>query len=143
MVFLSRRIGADTPGADPREDASGTGSASRFDLRSQLASRHVVLRSNTKRVSDTIEESEQPCDVNGLCDLIFLPTRIAQLLHIFRSRTVGCLCNQLDIIKQNALRRCQARFVELTLQNRCNTFIGRSLNTQEVSMAVQSIRAAV
>ena len=44
---------------------------------------------------------------------------------------------------QGALRRGQARLVQLAFENRRYAFIGCSLNPQEVSMAVQSIRTPV
>ena len=42
-----------------------------------------------------------------------------------------------------ALRRGQASFVQLAFENRRYALISRSLNTQEVGVAVQSIRAPV
>ena len=42
-----------------------------------------------------------------------------------------------------ALRACQASFVELALQDCFNAFVGCSLNTQEVRVAIQSIRALI
>ena len=49
----------------------------------------------------------------------------------------------LDVVQQLALRRRKPGFVELAFQNRCNTLIGGSLNTQEVGMGIQSIRASI
>ena len=51
--------------------------------------------------------------------------------------------NQFRIIKQRALGRSQAGFIEVALKYGFDTLIGCSLNTQEVGMAVQSIRAPV
>jgi hypothetical protein len=55
----------------------------------------------------------------------------------------GGIRYQLNVAQKGALRRRQARFVELALQNRRDAFISGSLNPQEEGVAVQSIRTAV
>lgn len=54
-----------------------------------------------------------------------------------------CFGNQLNIFHQGALCGSQSRLVEIALHDSFYALIGGSLNTQEVSMAVQSIRAVV
>ena len=51
--------------------------------------------------------------------------------------------DQLHVIQQAALRHGKTGFVQIALKDCSYALIGGSLNTQEVSMAVQSIRAAV
>ena len=51
--------------------------------------------------------------------------------------------NQFDVVEQNSLGLRQPGFVELALKNGGYALIVCSLNTQEVGMAVQSIRAAI
>jgi hypothetical protein len=109
----------------------------------QLAERKVILRRNAKRIRHAIEESEHRSDVNGLCDLVFRPSRIPQFLHILHRRMRGGIRDDLDIAQQAALRRRQASLFELALKNRRDAFIGSSLDPQEEGVAVQSIRAAV
>jgi hypothetical protein len=53
------------------------------------------------------------------------------------------VCYQFGVFKQSVLRFSQARLFELAFNNRRYTFICRSLNPQEVCMAVQSIRTPV
>jgi hypothetical protein len=56
---------------------------------------------------------------------------------------MGRAGHKLDVIHQSALRASQARFIELAFQNCFHAFVGCSLNTQEVGVAVQSIRALI
>jgi len=114
-----------------------------FDLRRQFPRRQIVLRGNSKCVRDAIEKREHRSDIDGFRNLIFQPACITEFLHIFRSRAIRGLRDQFHVVEQDALRRRQARFVELAFENRCNTFIRSSLNTQEVSVTVQSIRTPV
>src|SRR5438270_462734 len=51
--------------------------------------------------------------------------------------------NQFHIFHQCTLGRSQAGFIELALKDCLYALIGRSLNTQEVGMAVQSIWAPI
>ena len=52
---------------------------------------------------------------------------------------MGGVGDQLDVIEQAALRQSQAGFIQFAFENRGYAVIGGSLNTQEVSVAVQSI----
>ena len=110
---------------------------------SQSAGHQVVLRWHAKCVRHAVEEREHCNHVNGLRDLIFRPPRVTQFLYVRGSGFVSGFCNQLCIIKQRALRSRQTGLIELALQNRRDALIGGSLNTQEVGVAVESIRAPV
>src|SRR5580658_166057 len=110
---------------------------------SQFPGSEVVLRRNTECVSDAIEKGEQGCDVYCLGDLFFLPAGDSQFLDIFGSRSISRARDQFHILQQRTFRSCKACFVELAFDDCRHTLIGSSLNTQEVSVAVQSIRAPV
>ena len=56
---------------------------------------------------------------------------------------VSGIGDQLRVVQQGAFSRSEPGFIELPFQNRINTLIVGPLNTQEVSVAVQSIRAPV
>jgi hypothetical protein len=101
------------------------------------------LRRYAKGVRDAIEEGERGNDVNGFRDLIFGPAGVAQLLNVRGGGFVGSLCDEIRVIEQGAFSGCQSRVIEFTFENRRNALIGGSLNTQEVSVAVESIRAPV
>jgi hypothetical protein len=57
--------------------------------------------------------------------------------------TAGGMGDEFNIVQQCALGRCQARFLELALENRRDALIAGSLDPQEVGMTIQSIRAPV
>jgi hypothetical protein len=109
----------------------------------QVSRRQIILRRHAKGVRDSIEESEQGDDVNRLCDLIFGPAGVSQFLDIRSGGVVSSRCDEFRVIEQCAFSGRQSRLIELSLQNRCNASIGGSLDTQEVGVAVQSIRAPV
>jgi len=68
---------------------------------------------------------------------------MAQPLDIFMRRTGSIMGNFFHIFKQSALGGREGGRVELTLENGIHTLISGSLNTQEVCVAVESIRAAI
>ncbi len=68
-------------------------------LRREFPSGQVILRGDSERVRDTIEEREHRRDIHGFRDLIFQPARIAEFLHILRSRAIGGFCDQLHVIE--------------------------------------------
>jgi hypothetical protein len=103
----------------------------------------IILRGNSKGVCHSVEESEHGCDVNGFGNLIFAPACVAQFLNIFRSGTVSGIGDLLNVVEQQALGGREAGFVEFTLENCAYALIIGSLNTQEVGVAVQSIRTAI
>jgi len=115
----------------------------RIDLWGHLACFQVMLRRYSEGIGHTIEERKHRDDVHRLGDLLLRPTSIAEFLHIVPCRTVSGVGYQLGIVHQSSLGRRKACFLELALEDRFDAVIIRSLNTQEVSVAVQSIRAAV
>src|SRR5271165_38771 len=112
-------------------------------LRRHPAQRQIVLRRHAKRIGDTVEEGEQRRDVNRLGDLLLSPAVVAQPLDVFRGRAVRRFGYKLHVLHEGVLRLRQARLVEFALQYRIHALIVGPLNTQEVGMAVQSIRAPV
>ena len=112
-------------------------------LRRQFSSLQVIRRRHAKGVGNTIEEGKHGRDVHSFRNLILTPPEIPQSLNIFVGRTVCSVGDQLNVTKQADLPAGKSCFIQLTFQDGLNTFIGCSLNTQEVSMAVQSIWTAV
>lgn len=51
--------------------------------------------------------------------------------------------NHFHIVEQSTLGMSEAGFIQLTLDNRVYALVVGSLNTQEVCMTINSIRAAV
>jgi hypothetical protein len=68
---------------------------------------------------------------------------IAERLHVFKRGSIRRLRNLLHVVEQHALRRRKRGSVEIALGDGLYGLFFGSLNTQEVSMRVQSIRAAV
>jgi len=56
---------------------------------------------------------------------------------------VGAFSDKLHVVHEDVFRFREARVIELAFQYGCNACVGSSLNTQEVSMAIQSIRTAI
>jgi hypothetical protein len=111
--------------------------------RCQFSRCEVVLRRNAERVCDTIEESEQGCDVYSFGNLYFFPSCNTQLLNIVRGGSVSGVGYQFHIVQQGTLSWREARLVKFAFDDCFYTLIGCSLNPQEVGMAVQSIRTPV
>jgi len=103
----------------------------------------IVLCWNAKGVRDSIEKCEHGRDVDGFRNLIFIPACVSKLLHVLRGRAISGLGNQPGIIQQQTLRHAEAGFIQFALENCGYALIGGSLNTQEVSVAVQSIRTSI
>jgi hypothetical protein len=114
-----------------------------FLLRRHFPRRKVILRRHSKRVRNAIEESEHGGDVNRLGNLIFFPSGVAKFLHVFWRRAIRRLGDLLHIIEQHPLGGSESRFIEFAFDDGLYALIGGSLNPQEVSVAVQSIRALV
>ena len=112
-------------------------------LRSQLTGREVVLGWNAESIRHAVKKCEDRRHVNGLSYLILAPTRIAHLLHVVGGGPAGALGDELDVLEQGFFSVRQSGFVELALENRRNALISGSLNPQEVSVTVQSIRTPV
>jgi hypothetical protein len=111
--------------------------------RRELSSREIVLRSDAKGIGDAIEERKHGGHIHRFRNLLFFPSAITKFLHVFRGRLVSGLRHQLCIFEQQTLGRCQPSFIELAFDDCLYALICGSLNPQEVSMAVQSIRAPV
>jgi hypothetical protein len=103
----------------------------------------VILGGNPESIGDAIEEGKHRGDVHGFGDLVFGPTCVAHFLNVGARRAQGGVGEEFDAGHQDVLGRSQARFIEIAFQHRCHTLIVGSLNTQEVGMAVQSIRTTV
>ncbi len=103
----------------------------------------VTLRRDSECVCHAIEESKHGGDVDGLGDLRLGPAMIAKQLHVFCCRTIGRLSHLGYIIQQGAIGRGQFRLIEFAAGQSLDSFFFCSLNTQEVSMRVQSIGASV
>jgi hypothetical protein len=112
-------------------------------LRRHFPGPEVVLGGNAEGISNPIEKGEHCGDVDSFRDLLFFPAEVTKFLNILGGRTIGGVGDQLDVIQQSALRRSEARFVKLTFNDGLYTLIRCSLDTQEVGVAVQSIRATV
>src|SRR5271166_29674 len=103
----------------------------------------IVLCGNAKGVCNSIEKCEQSCNVNRFRDLIFFPACLSKLLNVLSGGAISGVSNQFGIIQQGTFRGGEAGLVQLAFESRDYALIGGSLDTQEVSVAVQSIRAAI
>lgn len=103
----------------------------------------VILRRNAKRIGDAVEKCKERGNVDRFGNLILRPTRIAEFLHVFGSGAISGIGHELCVIEQGALGRSQAGVIELALKNCVYCLVRSSLNPQEVSVAVQSIRTPV
>jgi hypothetical protein len=112
-------------------------------LRRQFIRAQVILRRNAESIRNAIKKCEHRRDVNRLGDLILAPSGITQFLHVGVRGAGSAFGHFLDVVEQHTLGRRKPGFVKLAFQNRRNALTGGSLNTQEVGMRVQSIRAAV
>lgn len=112
-------------------------------LRSQLTCYEVVLGRHAKGIGYTVEEGKH-CDyVNSLGDLVFRPACFSQFLDVLMCGVTGCPGYQFCILEQRMLSGREVCLIELSLGNGCDRLIGCSLNPQEVSVTVDSIRTAV
>ena len=112
-------------------------------LRRHSSQHQIILRGHAEGICNPIEEGEHRDDVHRFRDLIFTPSRVAQLLHILGRGAVRLLRNQRCVVQQSALGGRKPCAVKIPLLNRFYCLITGSLNPQEVGMAVQSIRASV
>lgn len=112
-------------------------------LRGHLAGGEIVLRRNTEGVGYSVEKGEERCDVDSLSNLFFFPTCCSESFDVLGGGAIGSVCDELYILHQDELRPGQAGFLQLAFQNCSYALIGCSLDTQEVGMAVQSIRTPV
>lgn len=103
----------------------------------------VALRGDSKGVGHPVEKCKHRRDINRLRNLRLCPAEIAQSLHIFLRRTVRGFGDLLYVIEKGVFRRAQPRLIQVAVGNRLYGGLFCSLNTQEVSVRVQSIRAAI
>jgi hypothetical protein len=75
--------------------------------------------------------------------LFFAPTASAQFFHISVGCTISGLSHKFHVLKQSALCIGQACLFHFAFKNCGYAFIGGSLDPQEVSVAVNSIRTVV
>ena len=101
------------------------------------------MRRNAEGIGDAVKESEHCRDIYCLGNLFLLPAHVAERLYILRGRLVSSFGDQLDEIQQRPLRGSETRFLKLAFDDRPYALIIGSLNTQEVSVAVQSIWATI
>ena len=102
-----------------------------------------MLGRHTEGVSHAVKECEHGDDVYRLGDLVLRPACVPQLLHILGGGTMGGVGNEPGVIHEHAFGGTQACFIQLAFQNCRNTLVTGSLNPQEVSVTVESIRTAV
>ena len=116
-----------------------------FDTRSlgHLVHFKVALRRNAESVCYAVKEGEHRRDVHRLGNLGLTPTVLTQDLYIFRGRAIRRLGHLGDIFQQCAVCIVERRLLEVARSQRLDCFLFCSLNTQEVSMRIQSIRTAI
>ena len=102
-----------------------------------------MLRRYSESIGHAIEECKHRNDVHRLGDLLLRPARVAQFLDILRRGAIRRIGNDPGVVQQHALGGREARIFEFAFENRRDALIIGSLDTQEVSVAVQSIWAAV
>ena len=103
----------------------------------------IVLRRDAEGVGDAVEEGEEGRDVDSLGDLFFFPACRSEFIDILDGGAISSVRDELYIVHQGEFGPGQAGFVQLAFQDCGYAFIGCSLDTQEVGVAVQSIRAPV
>jgi hypothetical protein len=103
----------------------------------------IALRRNTEGVRYAIEKCKQRGDIYSFGNLGLAPTVMAEDLHVFRGGAIRRLGHLGDIFKQRAVRVVERSLFEVARRQRLDCFLFRSLNPQEVSMRIQSIRTAI
>ncbi len=112
-------------------------------LRGHFAGGEIVLRRDAEGVGDSVEEGEECGDVHCLRNLFFFPACCSEFIDVVGGGTIGGVRDELYIVHQDEFGPGQAGFFQLAFQNCGDAFVGCSLDTQEVGVAVQSIRAPV
>jgi len=69
-------------------------------LRSQFSDVQIVLRRHAEGIRHPIEEGEHRGDIDGLGDLVFGPTVVAQFLHIVTRGAIRRLGHFLNVLEQ-------------------------------------------
>jgi hypothetical protein len=103
----------------------------------------IALRRDAECVRDAIEECEHRRDVYSLRNLRLSPSVRPQFIYILCSRAIGGLRHLLYILQQRTLRIAETGFIQISLSDGLNCLLVGSLDTQEVSMRVQSIWTAI
>jgi hypothetical protein len=103
----------------------------------------ITLRRDAEGVCYAVEEGEHRRDVYRLGNLGLTPTVLAQRLYVFRGRAIRRLGHLGDIFEQRTVRVVERRVLEVARNQRLDCFLFCSLNPQEVSMRIQSIRTAI
>ena len=101
------------------------------------------MRRDTEGVRHAIEKGKQRGDVYRFGDLRLAPAVMAQDLHVFRGGAIRRLGHLGDIFEQRAVRVVERRLFNVARRQRLDCFLFCSLNPQEVSMRIQSIRTAI
>ena len=101
------------------------------------------MRRNAESIGDAVEKSEHCSDIYCLGNLFLLPAYVTEVLHILHGCLVSSFGHQLYEVQQRLLACSETGFVKLAFDDCLYALIGGSLNTQEVSVAVQSIRTTV
>jgi len=114
-----------------------------FESWRQFSGREVILGRNAKGIGDTIKECEHRSDIDCLSNLGLFPTDISELLHVLGRGFVSSFRDQLYILQKGAFAVAKASIVKLAAQDCFYALICGSLNPQEVSMTVQSIRTTI
>jgi hypothetical protein len=112
-------------------------------LGSQLPGGQIVLRRHSEGVGDAVEEGKHRRDIHCLRDLVFRPPMVAQFLYVIGRGAVRRFGNFFNVVEQDAFCWRQPSFIQLAFENGFYALITGSLNTQEVGMTVESIRAAI
>ncbi len=103
----------------------------------------IALRGDAEGVGYAVEEGEHCRDVDRFSDLGLSPTALAQKLYIFRGCAIGCLGHLGDVFEQCPVGVVERCVLEVAFDQCLYCFLFCSLNTQEVSMRVESIGTAI
>jgi len=103
----------------------------------------ITLRGNAEGVCHAVEEGEHRGDVHRFGNLGLTPTMLAHALYIFRGRAIRRLGYLGDIFEQRTVCVVGCSLFEVARNQRLDCFLFCSLNPQEVSMRIQSIRTTI
>ena len=103
----------------------------------------IALRENSESVRHPVEEGKHRRDVDRFGNLRISPAVLTQELYILRRGTVSRLSHLGDVLEQYPVCVVQPGVFEISRDQRLYCFLFCSLNTQEVSMRVQSIRTMI
>jgi len=98
---------------------------------------------NAEGIGNAVEEGKHCCYINSFGNLGLGPSEIAQLLHVVWRCAVRGFIEFLCVVEQRSLGSSETSVVKISLRDCRNRLLFGSLDTQEVSVRVQSIRTAV